>query len=201
MAIDFTPLEKDEIKAIDIVKQQNITFDDVREEIQRLYDLTASFIEGTTDAEISFVPYDPDADDPFAVTEEEKNIGWTLGHLVAHVTASNEESAVFTSLLARGIAQGGRIRTETPWQEMNTTAKAFQRLEESKRIILAYLDAIPDDPNLETLRVFGSERSANFFGPTNALASIVMGLSHHNGHIEQFKEVRRQAKEATTAAV
>ena len=193
MAIDYTTmLEQDEVKAAHIVAEQNVTFDVLRSEVNRLYDAVADVLEGLSDDNISFLPHDPEAYDKDAATEEERHIGWTLGHLVAHVTATNEENAIFTSLLARGIQQGGRIRTEVPWQEMDTVEKAVNRLEESRRIVLAYLDAIPDEPDLTTEREF-SERAAAFFGPMNALASMVQGLAHHAGHLEQFADVRGQA--------
>jgi hypothetical protein len=195
MAIYYTPLYNGDVKWYELA--QDLTFEDLRDEVNRLYDETQALIENVTDEQIAFVPYDPEANDPYAETEEEKHIGWTLGHLVAHVTATNEEAAAFTSLLARGISQGGRIRTETPWEEMDTTDKALQRLEESRRIVLAYLDAIPDEPNLDTYREFSSERVQEYFGKINAPAAMLTGLSHHNKHIDQFKEVKRQAEAAT----
>jgi hypothetical protein len=200
MAIDYTPmLEQDETKAAHIVDEQNVTFDVLRQEVNRLYDAVAAVLDGLEDADISFEPYDPDAYDKDAATEEEKHIGWTLGHLVAHITATNEENALFTSLLARGIQQDGRIRTEVPWQEVDTVEKAVGRLEESRRIVLAYLDAIPDEPDLATLRPF-SERAAAFFGPMNALASMIQGLGNHAGHLDQFADVRSQALTARERA-
>lgn len=198
--IDFTPLEQDEIKAIHIVEQQNITFNDLRAEVNSQYDAVAEVLNQATDADIIFKPHDPDADDRFAATEAERNIGWTLGHQVAHITASNEESAAFSTLLARGIPMGGRIRTETPWEQIDTVEKAKQRLEESRRIILAYLSAIPDEPNLDTLREISSERANAFFGPLNALSSMVSGLSHHVGHMDQLRRTLKEAQAATNNA-
>ncbi|MEO0565140.1 MAG: DinB family protein, partial [Chloroflexota bacterium] len=197
----FSPMQNDNsVKSADLVAAQNITFEDLRETIADLYDTVAAILKDTVDHDITFVPHDPEADDPYAA-EDEQHIGWTIGHIVAHLTASNEETAVFASLLARGIPQDGRIRTETPWEEIDTVAKAQSRLEESQRIVLAYLDAIPDNPDFETTRVFSSEKADAFFGPINALASMVMGLSHHVGHIDQLREAHRQAKAATTKAL
>ena len=192
MQIDYTQLLNDEVKSFTVVEQQNVTFDVLRSEVNRLYDAVHKVLDGLNDEDITFVPDDPDAYDAGAPTEEEKYMGWTLGHLVAHVTASNEESAIFSSLLARGIPQGGRIRTEIPWREVNTVEIAMTRLEESRRIVLAYLDAVPDNPDLETEREY-SERALAYFGPTNALASMVKGLSHHYGHLDQFADARAQA--------
>lgn len=194
MAIDYTPLYNGDVKWYDLA--QDLTFEQLRDEVNRLYDETHAIIERNTDAQIAFLPYDPEANDPYAETEAEKHIGWTLGHLVAHVTATNEEAAAFTSLLARGIPQSGRIRTETPWEDVDTTDKALQRLEESRRIVLAYLDTLPDAPNLNTYREFSNERVQNYFGDINAPAAMLTGLSHHNEHMAQFREVERQAQEA-----
>jgi hypothetical protein len=198
--IDFKPLEQDEVKAIHIVEQQGITFDDLRAEVNRQYDTVAEILNQATDADIIFEPHDPDADDRFADSEDERYIGWTLGHQVAHITASNEEGAAFASLLARGIPMGGRIRVETPWEQVDTVEKAQQRLEESRRIILAYLSAIPDEPDLETLREIGSERAQAFFGPLNAPASMVSSLSHHVGHMEQLQRTLDEAQSAAANA-
>jgi hypothetical protein len=198
--IDYSPLQAEATKFQHVVEQQQITFDDLRAEVNRLYDVVANILNAATDADMIFVPYDSEANDPYAATEAEKHIGWTLGHLVAHITATNEESAVFASLLARGIPQGGRIRTETPWAAIDTVQKARQRLEESRRIVLAYLNAIPDTPDLTTEREFSNERVAAYFGPINAPAAMLTGLAHHAEHIEQFHEVYRQAKAANDEA-
>lgn len=193
MTIDYTAMATHgEVKAKHIVEQQHVTFDVLRAEVNRLYDTIRAIVDDLTDADIAFIPHDPHAHDAAAINEEEQHIGWSLGHLVAHVTATNEEGAVFASLLARGIPQGGRIRTEVPWREVDTVAKAVQRLEESRRIVLAYLSAIPDEPDLTTERPF-SEKALAFFGQQNALAAMVQGLAHHAEHIAQFEEVRAQA--------
>lgn len=197
MAIDYTPLYDGEIKWFELAK--GVTRDELRDETHRLYDAVRDILEDCTDADITFEPYDPNAHDPHAATEEEKHIGWSLGHLVAHITASNEEGASFSSLLARGISLKARLRSEVPWEEIDTVEKALHRLEESRRMVLAYLDAWPDDPDLETLREFSSERVREFFGPINAPAAYLTGLSHHNEHLAQIEDVYRQAKAAQTA--
>jgi len=107
----------------------------------------------------------------------EENIGWSLGHLVAHVTASSEENAALASLLARGIAypREPRLRYETPWQQIATKAAAVQRLEESRRMRLGYLATFPDRPFLQVLRD-SSERFIELFGEQNAIAVFLFGL-------------------------
>jgi len=150
-----------------------------------------------SDAEISFIPYDPEANDSHAVPEE-RNIGWSLGHLVAHVTASSEEAAAIASLLARGVPYGRepRLRYETPWREINTRAKAMQRLEESRRIRLGYLAAFPSTPHLENQCAL-SERGKERYGELNAIGQFLSGLLHETGHYAQFQEAARQAGEAS----
>lgn len=199
MAVDYTPLYNGEVKWFDLA--QDLTLDDLRAETHRLYDTVRDILADCTDADITFDPYDPHADDPHAETDEERHIGWTLGHLVAHITASNEEGAVFSSLLARGIPAGGRLRNEVPWEKIDTVEKALHRLEESRRMVMAYLDTWPDNPDLHTLREIRSERARAYFGPINAPAAYLTGLSHHNEHIPQFEEVRRQAKAAATETI
>lgn len=194
MALDYTPIYEGTMKWGAFVTENNLTFEDLREETLRLYEATHTILDEAVDADISFVPHDPNAHDAHA-PEGKQHIGWTLGHLIAHATATNEETFVFGSLLARGIPQGGRIRVEAAWEEIDTVAKARQRLNESRRIVLSYLDAIPDAPDLETERVF-SERAAAYFGPINALASVLMGLTHHNEHLPQMEEALCQAKAA-----
>jgi len=201
MIIDYRPLAQDDVKFADIADAQGVTFRDLRAEVVRLYDEVAEILNDLEDRDITFVPYDPEANDPYAETEAEKHIGWTLGHLVAHVTATNEETAVFSSLLARGIPQSGRIRTETPWEEIDTVVKARARLEESRRIVLAYLRAIPDEPDLTTLRAINNEKAAAYFGPLNAIAQMISGLAHHAGHLDQFRDVRAQAIAARAQTV
>lgn len=193
MAIDYSVVQEHRAKFIDLTP--NITVDDLRQEVKRLYDRVEEILQHTTDADLVFVPFDPHASDPHAPADQQ-NVGWTLAHLVAHVTAANEENAVFSSILARGINIGGRIRYETDWESITTIAQARQRLEESRRMVLAYLEAWPNTPHLDTRREFGSERARELFGEINAPASMIMGLSHMEGHLEQFQEVLRQAKAA-----
>lgn len=196
MTIDYTAFDAKEIKWGAFANQY--TRDELRAEAARLYDEVGTILDQSTDADIRFVPTDPDANDPYADDEADQHIGWTIGHLVAHITATNEEAFLFASLLARGIAQDGRIRVETPWEEINTVATARERLEESRRIAFAYLDAFPNTPNLEVTRVFGSERAQEYFGPINALAAIAMGITHHREHIVQIRATLQQAQATVT---
>ena len=189
MKPDLRPVVRGEKKAGEVVAGWSV--DDLRQATLDSLAAITAIIEQCSDADIAFEPVDPEADDPYAKPGEEK-IGWTLGHLVAHVTASSEESAAIASVLARGIAypREPRLRYETEWRD-----KALQRLAESRRIRLGYLDAFPDTPHRETFREL-SERGLEYFGPLNAFGQFASGLAHEVGHYEQFREAFRQAQAA-----
>ena len=131
----------------------------------------------------------------------EEKIGWSLAHLVVHVTATSEEAAAYSSWLARGIPtpREPRPRYETNWHTVTTKEQVLQRLEESRRIRLAYLDTWPDQPHLDAYREL-SERALERLGQLNATAAFLNGLKHEVGHYAQFHEVARQARDAAAAA-
>lgn len=191
--IDLSPVRNKEKKYIDIWRDEKLTIQDLRDATNESVDFLLDLISDLDDADIAFEPQDDNANDPYAV-EGEEDIGWTLGHLIAHVTASSEEGAAFSSLLARGVdGVSERPRAETPWREMNTKAKAIQRLEESRRMRLAYLDTWPDEPDYENTRQGLSERAQARLGKYNAPVAFLSGLSHEYGHYDQIKEVKAQA--------
>jgi hypothetical protein len=196
--IDFSPVDRHEMQMLEFSKQFSLA--DLKAATNASIDLILNIIKDMSDAQMTFLPYDPDADDPHAVEGEEK-IGWSLAHLVVHVTASAEEGAAFSSILARGIPypKEPRLRYETNWHTVTTKAQAVQRLEESRRIRLAYLDTWPDAPHLDVYRE-SSERSIEKFGYINGPASFLSSLKHEWGHYDQFREVARQAREAFAAA-
>lgn len=189
--IDFTPMREGELSFMDYAARENIGPADLRALSDESIDFLLGQLDGLTDADIVYEPEDPDASDPFAV-EGEEEIGWNFGHLIAHVTASSEEGAALSSLLARGVPAEERPRYETPWRDMQTVAQVRQRLEESRRMRNAYLETWPQAPLLDTLRVI-SERFTARFGHMNAPAAFLFGLSHEVGHYAQIEEVRRQA--------
>jgi hypothetical protein len=194
--IDFSPVRNKEKKYIELWRENGITRDDLRQATHESIDFLLNLIADLDDADLVFDPIDPDADDPNAVEGEEK-IGWSIAHLIAHVTASSEEGAANSSLLARGVPEvKDRPRYETPWREIISKAQAVQRLEESRRMRLAYLETWPDNPHYSNYRIPKSERSRELNGDMNAPACFMSGLSHEIGHYEQFKEVKRQALEA-----
>ncbi len=189
--IDFTPMREGELSFMDYAARENIGPADLRALSDESVDFLLGQLDGLTDADIVYEPEDPDASDPFAV-EGEEEIGWNFGHLIAHVTASSEEGAALSSLLARGVPASERPRYETPWRDMQTVAQVRQRLEESRRMRNAYLETWPQAPLLDTVRVI-SERFTARFGHMNAPAAFLFGLSHEVGHYAQIEEVRRQA--------
>jgi hypothetical protein len=196
--IDFSPVDRHEVQMLEFSKAYSVA--DLKAATHASIDFMLDIIKDMSDAQMTFLPYDPAADDPHAVEGEEK-IGWSLAHLVVHVTASAEEGAAFSSILARGIPypKEPRLRYETNWHTVTTKAQAVQRLEESRRMRLAYLDTWPDAPHLDVYRE-SSERSIEKFGYINGTASFLSSLKHEWGHYDQFREVARQAREAFSPA-
>ena len=191
MYIDFSPVDDRTIKLADLAQQT--TKADLKAASDTSIDRMLALIAELDDTAIVFDPTDEGADDPYAV-EGEKEIGWSIAHLVAHVTASSEEGAAFSSLLARGVtAVEARPRYETAWRDITTKAQCIQRLEESRRIRNAYLDTWPDQPHLDVYRQGMSERFEAYTGKLNATGNFLLGLWHETGHFEQFVAVVKQA--------
>jgi len=194
--IDFSPVWDGDKHYIDLAA--NLSIDNLRDATDQSINTLSAFLDGLTDEDITFDPEDPEANDPYAAPGEE-NIGWNLAHLIAHVTASSEEGAAFSSLLARGIPASERPRYETPWRDITRVEQCIQRLEESRRMRHAYLDTWPDQPFLDVYRDV-SERFIAKFGKMNAPAAFLFGLSHEIGHYEQIQDVRQQALAARQQA-
>lgn len=196
MPLDLSPLIRGELKAIDFVRMYKPTVQDLRTATNKSINAILYIIRDLNDADVVFDPIDPEANDPHAKPGEEK-IGWSIAHLVAHVTASSEEWATYSSILARGIIYPPepRLRYETEWRDIITKAQAVQRLEESRRMRLAYLDTWPDTPHLNVYREL-SPRFLEKAGEMNAPAAFLFGLKHEIGHHDQFREVARQARAA-----
>ena len=197
--IDFSPMRDGDLSFMDFSARENIGPDELRALSDESLDYLLGLLEDLNDADIVYEPEDPNADDPFAV-EGEEEIGWNLGHLIAHVTASSEEGAALSSLLARGIPASERPRYETPWRDVTTVAQVRQRLVESRRMRNSYLQTWPDAPLLNIVRDV-SERFTARFGEMNAPAAFLFALSHEVGHYEQIAEVKRQALAARATSV
>jgi hypothetical protein len=192
--IDFTPLQEDITRIDDFSRRFSV--DDLKSATNIQLDTILEIIDGLEDQHLVFEPDDPEADDPFA-REGEQFIGWSLAHLVLHVTASSEEGAAFGSLLARGIptgAHGYRPRYEPDWRDVETREQVLQRIGESRRMRLAYLDTWPDQPHLDVCRIF--PEGSPLHNKLNAVGSVLFGLKHEVGHFAQMRKVRRQALDA-----
>lgn len=129
-----------------------------------------------------FVPSDSSA---------EEGAGWTVGHVVAHLTATWEETAAVAAMMARGVQIEVRLRYEVPWQELNTTARVKARLQESQRMCQAFLAAWPDEPHLDI-----TVTRIPALGPMNAIGLYALGIGHAQSHVAQIAETVRQYSEA-----
>ena len=198
MLIDFSPIRNGDVPMFEFAA--HYTVNDLRRVTDAYFDALLDIIDQSSDDDIAFAPSDPDADDPYAKPGEE-HIGWSLGHLVVHTTATLEEGAAYSSILARGLPypREPRLRYETPWETMVTQDAALRRLAESRRICHGYLSTWPDTPFLDTFRDL-SERFVERHGPQNAPAAFLMSLKHMDDHMEQFQDVCRQARAAAEAS-
>ncbi len=187
--LDFQAVRDDRITFPELVA--GLTREDLRDLTNEMVDTILELIAGCTDADVTFVPQDPEAYDPYAASEDELHLPWNLGHVIVHTTSSAEESAALAAELARGVEHHGRSRYETPWPRMVTIGQCRQRLEESRRMRLASLDMWPDEPHLD-----------NAYEPwpgapqVNAIGRFVLGLMHDDSHIDQIAEIVRQAHAA-----
>ena len=188
MLIDFQPLTNSGKTLGDLAGQFSNA--DLGAALNSYVDFTIEVIQGVDDAQVTYIPHDPDADDPHAASDAERHAGWSLVHLVMHVTASAEEGAAFSSILARGISIGGRLRSEQDWQQVMTCAGTVARLEECRRICLAYLATWPDQPDVTTVRIMPEHLT---WMKPNAPISFLAGLMHWHKHMNQFRKVAEQA--------
>ncbi len=165
--IDFTPLQQRKMNLQAFAAQYSLN--DLVQGSNDMIDTLLDLVADCVDADVTFVPYDPEAYDPYAENPEDAHKGWTLGHIIAHTTASSEECCAHAATLARGVEVCGRNRYEVPWQQIRTVADVRQRLEESRRIRLAYLQAWPDQPHLEMTYT-------PYKSPQNPIARVLAGL-------------------------
>jgi hypothetical protein len=192
--LDFQALRERRTTLSELVA--GLTPDALGELTQEMVDTMLELIAGCVDGDVTFVPCDPGADDPWAATEAEVHMSWTLGHVIVHTTASAEESAALAAELARGVENHGRSRYETPWRSVTTVAQCQQRLEESRRMRLASLGMWPDESHLD-----------NAYEPwpgapeVNAVSRFVLGLMHDESHLDQIAEIVAQAKAVRAQAI
>jgi hypothetical protein len=187
---DFTPVIQKQAPLSELTT--HLTVEDLRGYADEMIDTMSDLIAACTDADVTFEPSDPLANDTYAATAAEVHMAWTLGHLIVHVTASAEESAFLGAELARGVKFHGRSRCEVPWQTMKSIAQCRERLEESRRMRLASLELWPHPPHLaNTYEVPGRPG-----GPINCLTRFMLGLAHDNAHLDQIKDVTQQGRAA-----
>ncbi len=184
--LDFTPVSRKEMTLNELVA--GLDREDLARLTNEMIDQMMALIAECTDLDVIFEPEDPDAYDPAAQTAAEEYLPWTLGHIVVHTTASAEESAFLALKLARGVAVEGRSRYEVPWQTITTIAQCRHRLEESRRMRLATLDAWPDKPHMDNVQLFGRRQI-----PLNPVARFASGLWHDANHLEHLADVVRQS--------
>lgn len=192
--LDFTRLRAREATLGELV--EGLAIPDLRDLTNEMIDYQLALIADCEDADVVFVPDDPQAEDRYAANPEDVNLAWTLGHVIVHVTASSEEKAFLAAELARGIDREGRSRYETPWETVTTIAQVRDRLEESRRMRLASLDMWPDTPDLSLTVNYRWLR-----GPMNAVARFCMGLLHDDDHLEQIADIVRQAHTTRQPAI
>lgn len=187
--LDFNPVYNKEIAILDFGNQFSVA--DLQEATNTSIDHILSLMTDCADADVTFEPNDPRANDTYAEKTDETNMPWTLGHVIVHVTASSEEMATTAVELARGVPFHGRSRSEVPWETIKTVAQCQHRLAESRRMRLASLDMWPDNPDLENLH-----EPWPTAGQRNAKSIFLSGLMHEASHYEQIAEIVRQANTA-----
>jgi len=187
--LDFAPVRNNEITIGQLAAR--LTPGDLRRLTNEMIDAMLDLIRDCADADATFVPDDPLAQDTFASDESAAHLPWTLGHVIVHTTASAEESAALAAELARGVKYHGRSRSEVPWEMLTTIAQCRRRLEESRRLRLASLDMWPDAPSLENAYKY-SEGGESI----NALNRFVRGLQHDDSHLGQIAKIVKQASVA-----
>jgi hypothetical protein len=186
--LNFAPVRAKEITLQELSADLAVT--DLRRLTDEMVGAMLSLIAGCTDADVVFLPADPEAYDRYAASAETLRVPWTLGHVIVHTTASAEECAFLAAEVARGVSdRGGRSRYEVPWPSVTTVAQSRARLEESRRMRLACLDAWPGTPHLEPTYRFRPDGPA--FG---AAGLFIYGLFHDDSHLGQIAEIVRQAK-------
>lgn len=175
-------------------KTQDATYtlrpDELRALTSEGIDLALKLLSGCSDEDITFIPDDPHAHDDAASDGGEASIAWTLGHIIAHMTATSEEHTAIAAELARGVEYHGRSRYEIPWRTITTVAQCRARLEESRRMRLASLGAWPDQPQLENIHLAWEDGPR--YGP---IQHVLLGLRHDAAHLGQMRDVARQARD------
>ena len=186
--IDFSPVRQKLITVADLAR--TIGKADLAAATDAMTEALLTRIESCSDDDVTFIPDDPEANDTYAADDSVVSLPWTLGHVIVHATASAEEAAFLAAELARGIELHGRSRYEGPWATVTTVEQCRSRLAESRRMVLATLDAWPDEPHLEVTV------ESSYGPPRNAIARFLGGLSHSDAHLEHVTAIVEQARQA-----
>lgn len=192
--LDFSEIYGGQLSTREFVAREKISFDDLAPLTNEMIDCLLALLVECIDADVTFVPQDPEANDTFAASAAEADLAWTLGHVICHITASGEEYAFIAAELARGVQRGdARSRYEAPWQAVTTIQQCRARLQESRRMRLATLQVWARPPHLE-----------NTYEPTpglihNPISRFIVGLLHDDSHIAQIKNIVAQARAARDA--
>jgi hypothetical protein len=185
LMLDFARARRNEISLAELVAGSTVA--DLHAMTDKVVDEIERIIAGAMDADVVFVPRDPDANH-HAEDAANREEGWTLGHVIAHITAGGEEGGAHASSLARGVVTEGRSRYEVPWETITTIGQVRQRLAESRRMRHAFLNTWPDEPNLEITMTLVPR-----LGLMNAVTRYALGLMHDDWHLGQLHEIMRQA--------
>ncbi len=165
----------------------NLTVKQLHKLTDESIDLILKITKDARDRDVVFQPADPKANDTFATNTGEVGMAWTLGHVIVHQTASAEEAAMLACELARGVVVEKRSRYETQWETVKTIKQCRQRLEDSRSMRHALLNAWPVKP-LGTTYTPGA-----WAGEVDCKARFIMGLGHEESHYQQLREIMQQA--------
>jgi hypothetical protein len=190
--LDFSPLRSHEQTIQELA--DGLNREDLAALTGEMCDRQLELIADAADFDVTFVPEDPAAHDEYADDAGLVDLPWTLGHVILHTTASSEESAALALTLARGLPVNGRSRYEVPWKQATTVAFLRRRIEESRRMRLAMLDAWPDQPHYQNVYSTREGRP-----PVNCKGRFVSGLAHDDSHLDQIARVLSQARAARPA--
>jgi len=183
--LDFTPVHERKVTMDEFTR--HLTPTDLRALTEESIAGLLAVLEGCTDQEVVFVPDDPEAVDIYASDPADRNLAWTIGHMVVHACASGEEYASISAELARGVEYHGRSRIEVPWQLVTTVEQCRKKLLESRRMRLAALDMWPDTPDL-----------GNGYQPwhetdwVNCTGIYSWGTAHDQEHLSWIAKIRTQ---------
>ena len=184
--IDFSPILEQPI--ILSQWQHDYTREDLIQLTHEMVDTMLELVNTAKDAYVSFIPLDLNAN----IDTGEPPPGWTLAHLINHTTATAEECAAISATLSRGINAEWRNRYELPYDGITTVQQLRERLEDSRRMRLAYFEAWLRKPYLDTYWRLLEHR----YGALNAVGFGLLGFKHDSDHLPQIKDTIRQAREA-----